>query len=192
MTVFVLLTMCNHTLTEWRPFIVSSSSLPWKWHCMHTTCWCKSIDFILRLLFSLHNILIQKHFLLFKSCRSVSKWKEAVWIEKEMFCEKNSCKDDRSNAALNVVSILQKKNNQSAFFPWNNTNVRNRVNKSSVYMSFFHRPNSTSYHSDKTSTKNTIRFTTLSNFIYVIYMLFVSHEKCLWWLQLQLSITQKF
>lgn len=189
MTVFVLLTMCNHTLTEWRPFIVSSSSLPWKWHCMHTTCWCKSIDFILRLLFSSHNILIQKHFLLFKSCRSVSKWKEAVWIEKEMLCKKIRARMIAATLYRTWFLYCKKK---SAFFPWNNTNVRNRVNKSSVYMSFFHRPNSTSYHSDKTSIKNSIRFTTLSNFIYVIYMLFVSHEKCLWWLQLQLSITQKF
>lgn len=181
MTVFVLLTISNHTFTEWRPFIVSSSSLPWKWHCMHTTCWCKSIDFILRLLFSLHNILIQKHFLLFKLCRSASSWKKSVWIEKELFCTKKSCKDDRSNAAPNVVSILQKKNNQSAFFPWNDTNVRNRVNKSSVYMSFFHRPNSSSYHSDKTSIKNNSVQEIIKFRIYVVYMLFVSHEKCLWW-----------
>lgn len=68
MTVFVLLTISNHTFTEWRPFIVSSSSLPWKWHCMHTTCWCKSIDFILRLLFSLHNILMQKNIFYYLNC----------------------------------------------------------------------------------------------------------------------------
>lgn len=177
MTVFVLLTMCNHTLTEWRPFIVSSSSLPWKWHCMHTTCWCKSIDFILRLLFSLHNILIQKHFLLFKLCRSVSSWKEPVWIEKEMFCKKNSCKDDRSNAAPNVVSILQKKTTKVPFFLETTQMCEIAWINHLFTCLFFHRPNSSSYHSDKTSIKNTIRFTTLSNFVYTLFTCCLYHTR---------------
>lgn len=183
MTVFVLFTISNHTFTELRPFIVSSSSLPWKWHCMHTTCWCKSIDFILRLLFSLHNILIQKHFLLFKLGRSASSWKKSVWIEKDLFCtKKNRAKMIAAMLHRTWFQYCKKKHNQSAFFPWNDTNVRNRVNKASVYMSFFlHRPNSSSYHSDKTSIKNNSVQEIIKFRIYVVYMLFVSHEKCLWW-----------
>lgn len=138
MTVFVLLTISNHTFTEWRPFIVSSSSLPWKWHCMHTTCWCKSIDFILRLLFSLHNILMQKNIFYYLNCAGQRlAEKNQSELKKNCSVQKKSCKDDRSNAAPNVVSILQKKQPKCLFSLKRHKCAKSRELIICLHVSFF-------------------------------------------------------